>query len=169
MVFDLPTVARVIHVIAAGIWMGGAFLMAFILGPSLRAAGPAAGPFMMTVIRRGGLSPFFMSVGGVTIVVGLYLYGEYGYGSAPFGDAVASLITVGALIALIAYIHGLFVMMPNERKIKRLVRSMKPGPPSADEAAQFQAYGMKQGKNSALAALLITLTFVLMTASRLFV
>lgn len=168
MAFDLPTLARTIHIITAALWMGGAFFMAFILGPSMRAAGPAAGPLMMTVLRRGGLAWYFLSMGGTAIVAGLYLYMEYGYAPDPFGTAASTVLTVGVVTALLAYGHGLGAMLPSERKIKRLVRSMKPGPPSADEAAQFQAFGMKQGKHSAISAAMITLTFVLMVSSRLF-
>jgi uncharacterized membrane protein len=169
MAFDVPTFVRTIHIIAATLWVGGAVLMAFVLGPSLRAAGPAAGPFMMTVLRRGGLSPYFLSLGGIVILAGGYLYGEYGYGEDPFGTGGRMVITIGALSAVLAYIHGLAILMPNERKMKALVRSMAPGtPPTAAQVTEMQERGQKQGVQSALSALLLLLSLILMTISRLF-
>ena len=170
MAFDPPTIARTVHVLAATLWVGGAVLMAFVLGPSLRIAGPAAGPFMMTVLRRGGLSPYFLSLGGVTILAGGYVYGDFGYGEDPFGSGSNAVITIGAIVALVAYIHGLAILMPNERKMKKLVRSMSPGaPPTAAQAAEMQQRAKKQGMQSALSALLLVFALIMMVLVRPFV
>jgi uncharacterized membrane protein len=169
MAFDLPTFARFIHVVSASLWAGGAFLMAFILGPSFRAAGPAAGPVMLTILRRGGLSPYFASIGGLTILSGLYIYYAFGYTSSPFGGPGATVLTLGIVAGVVAYGLALFVLMPIERKSRAIARGLVPGaPPSPEQAAELQALGMKQGKGSAVTAAILILALLLMTGQRLF-
>ena len=48
------TLLRVLHIVGGAFWVGTAVFIAAFLGPSLRAAGPAAGPIMsyLTQVRR---------------------------------------------------------------------------------------------------------------------
>jgi uncharacterized membrane protein len=169
MAFETVAFVRALHVIFAALWVGGGFFASFILGPNLRAAGPAAGPFMATVVRRGGFSWFFALTGLVTIATGGFLYGELGYAAAPFGDGARASVTVGAILAVLALVEGAAVLGPNERRMKKLVQSMPAqGPPSAEQAAEMQRLGMKQGKASARSTVLITLALLAMTLRVLF-
>lgn len=165
---DLPTLARSLHVIAASLWVGGSVLMAFVLGPALKAMGPAAGGFVLTLMRRGGLSPYFMSLGGVALVLGFYVYWALDYHTMGFSTGAAALVNLGALAAILAYGHALFALMPNERRMKAIARAIAPGsPPAPDQIAKLQTMGEKQGKNSVVSAILASLAFLLMTFSRL--
>jgi uncharacterized membrane protein len=166
---DLISAVRALHVVAATLWVGGAFFMAFILGPSIVKAGPAAGPFLATVMRRGGLSPFFLSAGSVAVLAGGYVYGELlqGHGGGPFASTYTTLLTLGVLAGVLALLLGFTVLLPNELRIKALVREMpEKGPPAREQAARMQALGAKQGKMSAVGALLLTLGLLFMVLSK---
>jgi uncharacterized membrane protein len=166
---DWALAVRALHITAAALWVGSVFFMAFILGPSLAKAGPAAGPFMMTVLRRGGLSPFFITVALVTVLAGGYTYSKLGYAEHPFGDASSSVLSVGAILAVVALLDGIIVLMPNEAKMKRLVRSLPTqGPPPPEAVATLQKLGQKQGKGSAVSGALLVVALLCMTLHPLF-
>jgi len=164
---DLGLVLRALHIVAAVLWFGGAAFMAFVLGPSMAKAGPAAGPFMAVVLRRGGFSPFFMTTGAITLLAGGYAYGKMDLTGGPFGTTQATLLTVGAIIAVLVYLDGLFMLMPNERRMKRLVLSMPAkGPPPAETLASLQKMGEKQGKTSALSTAVLGIALLCMVLAR---
>jgi len=167
--FDVTSLLRALHIVAAALWVGAGFFLAFVLGPSLAKAGPAAGPFMSVVMRRGGLSPFFAITGTVTILAGGAVYKDIvldGHGG-PFADGYATAMTIGAVLAILALLDGIFALMPNERRIKAAFREMPAnGPPPAELVARIQALGMKQGKGSAVSAGLLTLALLCMTFAK---
>lgn len=164
---DLALALRALHIVAAVLWFGGAAFMAFVLGPSLAKAGPAAGPFMSVVLRRGGIAPYFMATGAITLLAGGYAYSKMGFASDPFGSTQATLLTVGAIIAVLVYIEGLVVLVPNERRMKRLVKSLpanKPPPPEA--VATLQKLGERQGKMSAIGTAVLAISLLCMALAR---
>src|SRR5262249_61896572 len=64
---------RAAHVLLATIWVGSVALTTFFLMPALEEAGPSAGPVMGALMRRK-LPVFMSSIGGTTVLTGLYLY-----------------------------------------------------------------------------------------------
>jgi hypothetical protein len=118
---------------------------------------------MSAIMRRGGLSPFFMIVAFVTVLAGGYTYWKAGYSAAPFATAGNSMVTIGMVLGVLALLDGLFILVPNERKIKALVLSMPEGkPPAPEQMAKMQELGAKQGKGSAISAGLLTIALLLM-------
>lgn len=156
---------RALHILSSALWAGSAVFLAFVLGPSLRKAGAAAGPFMAVVLRRGGFSGYFLTLGVVAVLSGGYLYGK-GVGKAAFDGAGNTVLTVGVILAILALLDGFIVLMPNERRMKAIVRSMPQGPPPPETASRMQALGEKQGKASAAGAALILAALVCMVLSR---
>jgi len=169
MAFELVPFVRSLHVISAALWAGGAFFAAFVLGPHLAAAGPAAGAFMSVVVRRGGFTWFFAAFGLLTIVTGGYVYSEYGYASDPFGSVSRASVTVGAILALLAFLHGAAAMGPGQARMKKFVLTLPAGgPPTAAQTAELQRMGKKQGRAAAVSAGLIVLALLTMTLRVLF-
>lgn len=164
---ELLQVVRALHILFATLWFGAAAYHVSIIGSTLMQAGPAAGGFLSTLARRGGIGKYFAVNGGLAIVFGGWLFGSmHKAGSIRFGDAHGILLTVGAGLALVAYIHGMVVNMPTERKWIALSNSIK-GPPSPEQGQQLAAYGMKLGKAGVLSTILIGLAMLSMLASRL--
>jgi len=77
-------------------------------------------------------------------------------------------INLGAVSALAALVVGGAINMPTERKMRAIVLSLK-GPPTAAQAQEMQALGMKMGKGGVLAVTFISLAFLLMLMQRVFV
>jgi hypothetical protein len=67
---------RAVHVLLAATWVGSvAFMVLFVL-PAFKQTGPAAGPMMGAIARRG-LNGFMGALGGLTVLTGLYLYWRF--------------------------------------------------------------------------------------------
>jgi hypothetical protein len=67
---------RALHVLLAALWLGSVALMVFFIMPAVKESGPAAGPVMGAIARRG-LNGFFGALGGTTVLTGLYLYWRF--------------------------------------------------------------------------------------------
>lgn len=65
-------VLRTLHILPGVLWVGGALLMAWLIEPQLRAAGPAVqGPAMRAIGKQLNLA--LTAAAGVTILMGLVL------------------------------------------------------------------------------------------------
>lgn len=157
------------HVLFGALWFGGAAFQVLIIGQALRQAGPAASGFMSALARRGGIGKYFAITGGLTL-----LFGAIRYGQLMGDEAIETFsgrglwLTLGAIVAVLGYLHGAFVNMPTERKWIALATSLK-GAPTKAQAEQLQAYGMKLGKAGVLSFAMIALAMLLMLLSRVFV
>lgn len=165
---DLYGVLRFVHVVAAAAWFGGSLLAATRLVPVMRAAGPAGGPFVLTLVRKGGMSPFFATAGLVTVLAGLYVYVAGGWMEAPFADASRGMLTVGVALGLLAFGHAMATSLPTERRMRAIVSGVE-GQPSSEQVQKLAALGAKNGRNATIVAVLVGLTFVLMTGRHLVV
>jgi hypothetical protein len=149
--------------------MGAAFFVAFILGPNLKAAGPAAGGFMSVVLRRGGFGNFFVILGALTLLTGAYVYYGLGYTSGPFDTPQGTLLTLGAGVAILNYGHSLATLVPNETKMKKLVNELPPNqPPTPEFGAKFGELAAYQGKHAAVSGAALLLAVILMAIGRAF-
>src|SRR5262245_8461707 len=73
---------RATHVLLAALWVGTAVFTTFYLMPALQESGPAAGPVMGALMRRK-IHAFIASIGGTTVLTGLYLYYRFTGGFDP--------------------------------------------------------------------------------------
>ena len=157
------------HVLFASLWFGAGVYQVAVIGKGLRAAGPAGGGFVVALMRNGGIGRFFAVSGVLTILFGAALYGQL-----MADDAIETFsgrglwLTLGALVAVLAFLHGLFANMPTERKLIALCRSIE-GHPTKEQGAQLQAYGMKLGKLGVAGVAMVGTAMLLMLLSRVFV
>ncbi len=166
--FDWVDAVILVHVIAAVAWAGGAFFVAAVVGPAMMKAGPNAGGFLTAAARNGGFSRFFMAAGVVTIVAGGILYSKFEIHKDPWGQVVPGnlWLTLGAILAVLAFLDGLFVIMPKDKEMGKILTSLK-GPPTPQQSARIQELGMKIGKMSAISTVLVLLALVGMMLRRL--
>jgi hypothetical protein len=108
-------VLRLVHVVPAMLWLGGAVLGGFFLQPAAAALGPAGQSFMEYLIERRRMGVFFPIVATLTILGGAALYWvdsgglQLGWITSPTGVA----FTIGGLAALIAFVGGLILIGPS--------------------------------------------------------
>lgn len=168
MAFEVVSFVRGMHVIFASLWVGAAVFMAFVLGPHM--ASPAGGAFMRGLLGRGGsIAWFFPATGILTILTGAYVYNEMGYAADPFGGGARASVTIGAILALLALVHGAASLGPAQKRMKRIIDTIPANaPPTPEQAAELQRLGMKQGKGGAASAALIFVALLAMSLRVLF-
>ena len=132
---------RVAHVLLAAVWLGATAFVTIFLMPSLQDAGPAAGPVMGAIMRRN-LHVFMASLGGTTVVTGLYLYYRFtgGFDPALSGTRAAMVFGIGGVSGIIALVIGGAVVARNAKKMAALGASlgtMPEGPGRTTAAAEM--------------------------------
>jgi len=100
-------VLRAVHVLLAAVWVGSTAFMVFFVMPALKDTGPAAGP-MMGAIARKGLNAFMAVLGGLTVLSGFYLYWRLTGGFDPALSAThgAMVFGTGGIAGLISLVIG---------------------------------------------------------------
>jgi len=116
---------RVLHVLAAALWLGSVAFVAFVLMPAMERSGPA-GDRIMGAMHRGGLGPYFGSISGVTVLSGLYLYWRFTAGFDPSisGSLGGIAFGTGGALGLIAGILGGSVVGRSATKAATLGESL---------------------------------------------
>ena len=156
-----------LHVLFASLWFGGAAYQVIMIGGTLRQAGPAAGGFMKTLADRGGIGKYFAITGGLAILFGAALYGQEKVYDITF-EGRGLWITLGAAVAVLAYLHGMVVNMPTERRWLAFMKELK-GPPTKEQQERLMEFGMKLGKAGAISFLMLAVSMLLMLMSRVLV
>src|SRR5262249_9745828 len=112
---------RAAHVLLATIWVGSVALTTFFLMPALEEAGPSAGPVMGALMRRK-LPVFMSSIGGTTVLTGLYLYFRFTRGLDPALSAstAGKVFGTGGVAGIAALIIGGAVVSRNAKKMSAM-------------------------------------------------
>lgn len=155
-------VFRVLHIAAGVAWAGSVFLFVVLIQPSAAAIGPAAGPFMMELLGRRKLVSWLLSLAGVTVIAGLFMYGRDSGGADGFGAFVSSpfglSLTIGAVAAIAAFLLGLFGTRPAAGRLLELSSQAASGGPPPP--ALLQEIGAVQARLKRLAQVSLVLIAV---------
>ncbi len=122
-------IARMVHVVAAMIWFGGAIVSAFFLDPTAKALGPAGQSFMDHLINRRRLGIMFPVVAALTVGSGAIIYWRDSAGldvawiASPTGIA----FTVGGLAGLAAFAGGAVLIGPSVTDQAAVARELAAG------------------------------------------
>jgi uncharacterized membrane protein len=150
----LMILLRFSHVFFGAIWVGMMAFQAFFLGPALNDVGPDGGKVMQAMMRRK--APVYIPIFAlVTLISGFWLFARMSGGGpglmrTPMGMAFG----LGGVVALLAFLIGIFVMRPAMMKSVRLAESRDPA--AAAEIQRLRARGMVLG-NVVTVMLLFTL------------
>jgi uncharacterized membrane protein len=165
-------VFRIVHVLAGAIWFGALTLLVFFIQPSGASLGPAGGPFVQELMARRRLPSFILSMGGLTVVAGLFLYWKDWHDYGSFSDWVSSdsglVLTVGAVAAIAALMIGGAVVKPTlDRALALGAELMRGGgPPPEDRAAELRALQMRARTFARIVFALLTIAILTMAAAR---
>lgn len=168
MEFDSYGLLLLGHVLFASLWFGAGVYQVAVIGRALMAAGPAAGGFVVALMKNGGIGRFFALSGILTILFGGALYGNLmGDEAIETFSGRGLFLTLGAVVAVAAFIHGMVVNMPTERKLIALAKGLK-GAPTKEQAAEMGMLGQKLGKAGRHGVALVGTSMLLMLLSRVF-
>lgn len=163
-------VLRLLHIVFGALWIGIAVFVPFILMPSLMESGPAAGPVMGSLQRRG-LPKVISAFAGISILAGFLLFWKISGGLRTefMGSHMGIALSTGALAALVAYGIGTSVVRPAMTRAGELSQGMASLTSDAERAAQvttitaLRARGAAGGK---VVAYLLLLALAAMAAAR---
>jgi uncharacterized membrane protein len=164
------TLLRIIHIFGAVTWIGGAIFMASVLGPTVRAAGPEGGRFMMRMASFGQLSRVLTIASISTVTAGLLLYYYFSGGlqATWISSAHGITLTVGGIVGILALLHGIFVSGRSAAKMKLVADQIlaTQGPPAPELLKEAQMLGAKLGRGAMQTATIGSIALLLMAAAQ---
>ena len=164
-------VFRVLHIMAAVAWGGAVYLFVVYVQPSAAAIAPAGAPLIRHLLGPRRMVEGILTLAGITIVAGAFLYWHDWRAAGSFGDWVGSSyglwLTIGAIAAILAAAIGATVTRPNVRRMLALGDQVArgggtPTPEQGREMAAIQARLKAAGRTSL--ALLAVAAFAMSTA-----
>ena len=147
---SLIIVFRLLHIVAAALWVGTAVFVQFILVPAIEEAGPGAA-MVMPVLARRGLMTFLPLLALTTTLSGLGLFWKVGGGEFGhfMGTPTGISLSVGATAALLAFLEGITVVRPRMMRAGAILESLASLP--AEERAEQLAIATKLRRTGASA------------------
>ncbi|MEO8423622.1 MAG: hypothetical protein ABI595_06870 [Actinomycetota bacterium] len=165
-------VFRFFHIVAGVLWVGSAFLFSAFLGPSVAEVGPSAGPLLTVIVKKRKLPTVIKALSGITVLAGwilwlrdLDLYGGLGdWVSSSFG----LVLTIGAVLATVAFVIGMVGIAPNVERLVDLGGEIAAGgaPPTPEQAAEMQTTAAKLESASKVDLVLLLLAVTAMATAR---
>lgn len=160
---------RLVHILAGTLWVGIAAFNPFFLMPALQEAGPEAGKVMI-VLQRRGLMTLLPVLALFNIVSGLGLLWLVSGRSPDFFTSPAGhTLSMGAALALVAFVIGIAVTRPAMLRAGTTMQSLSPATP-ADERARMmdevQRLRSRGARSAQVVAVLLLLAAALMAVWR---
>ena len=165
-------VFRFFHIVAGALWIGSTFLFSVFLGPSVAEVGPSAGPLLTAMVKKRKLPKVVKALSGVTVLAGwiLWLRDLSLYGS--LGDWLGShfgfVLTIGAILATVAFVIGMVGIAPNVERLVDLGGEIAAGgaPPTPEQGAEMARTASALEKASKVDLVLLLLAVTAMATAR---
>jgi hypothetical protein len=161
---------RLIHILFGVFWACTAIFNAIFLLPAVRSLGPAGGPVMQEIAGKRKLPVYFFISGILTVLsgFGLYWHDSAGFTNGFMRSAGGMTFGIGAVLALVAVLLGVFVVTPAAIRAGKLGAEMAAGgrTPTPEQAAEMQRLQATLGKMAVVAAGLLTLTTIAKAVAR---
>ena len=164
------TLLRLIHIFSAVTWIGGAIFMASVIVPTVQAAGPEGGRFMMRMASFGRLSRVLNVSAILTTLAGLLLYyptaGQFN--SQWLRSAHGITLTLGAITGIVTFLHGFLVTGRASTRMTVVANEIfaKQGPPAPEQLKEAQMLGAKLASGAMLTAAMGSIALLLMAAAQ---
>ena len=163
-------VLRAMHILGGIFWTGASLVLYGFVVPSASATRPESGRFMQHLAGPSGLTTWMQIASWATVIGGLALFSPV---TGQFDGAIMRsprgiALSVGALLALGAFLEGLLLVGPTARRIGAVGRELMASgkPPTPEQAQQLQAAQVKLQRSGARGAVLLGLAALLMAIAR---
>lgn len=158
---------RVLHIFTGVFWAGATIYLAYFVAPAVKALGPDGGKFMQQLARTNRL-PVMMSLSALlNVLCGVLLLWELsnGFQGTWMASAHGMILSVGGVLAIIAFLEGLLVTRPAANMINKIGHNIaqSASAPTAEQSQQLMALRNKIFKANNLAALLLVAAVILMS------
>jgi hypothetical protein len=163
-------VLRLLHILGGVFWVGGAVVAAGFLLPTVRALGPAGGPFMAHLTQRLKFPLWMMGGSTLTVLSGIALYwrDSSGFSSEWMHSPAGRTFAIGGALALVTLILGMAIASPSAKRMGAISAAVQAagGPPSAEQAAELAGLQRRLYVASLGSAGLLLLATAAMAAAR---
>jgi uncharacterized membrane protein len=132
---------RLLHIISAVLWAGGAALFFFYVEPTINKLGPDAEKFVDEVINKRKAPIYFAVISTFAVIGGIGLYYRDAGGVQLWTSPTGTVFTIGATAGLLAWIGGNVLITPAVMKVGAIGAEMKAagGPPTAELIGRMHA------------------------------
>lgn len=161
-------ILRLLHITCGVFWGGAAIYLAVFVAPAVKALGPEGGKFMQQLARTNKL-PIVMNITStITILAGVLLIWklsggfQYDWMVTPHG----LILNVGALLAIIAYFEGQFIIRPTVLRISKLSQQIGSGQPTSEQAQRLIIYRKRILSAYNIVAILLGTSVIAMSLCR---
>ncbi len=165
----IVTLLRLLHIFGAVAWTGGGIFLISVVLPTVKDAGPDGVKFMQWVGRTGRLTRLFTLASSTTFLSGLILYPLLNYpGAMADGSLPAITLTIGAVIGLLAFLHGIFGAGAVARKMAALAKEIasRNGPPTPEHIQLGQSLAASSSRQATVSVTLGALALLFMAAAQ---
>jgi uncharacterized membrane protein len=161
---------RLLHIIAAVIWAGGAFLFFFYLEPAIFKLGPDAEKFVDEVVNKRKIPVYFAVASTITVIGGILLYIHDAGGLQLWTSPNGIGFTIGAIAGILAWAIGASLIPKGLQHLGAIGAEIRAagGPPSGEMLGRMHAAQESLHRVSLADAGLIAVAVVFMSASRYF-
>lgn len=159
---------RVLHVVLAGAWFGAAVFILLYLLPIITQAGSAGGPIVTALVRRG-VPAYMASIGGLTVVTGIYLFWRFTGGFDPVVSAsrAGMAFSIGALSGVIALAIGGSMIGGSVKKMAALGAKAAALPEGPERAAHMSSINALRERAAMAGKIVVFLLFISMATMAL--
>lgn len=161
---------RLIHIAGGVFWAGTMLFAAVFLEPSVREAGPDGAKVMLGLMRRKYMVVMPI-VAALTILAGVGLLEQVSGGFHPdwMSSPTGITLSLGAAIAILAFLIGIFFVRPAAMRLAVLMPQMMQSPEGqAREALMAEAQGLRTRlrRGGRVVAALLGVTTIAMAVAR---
>jgi uncharacterized membrane protein len=162
-------VLRLVHVVAAIVWGGGALIMEFFIGRSIAGTGESGQKFAQHLMNTVKMHKFMIAAAASTVVAGglLYWHDSNGLSSAWMHSNAGIGFGIGSFFGLIAFIFGAIFGASNAKLAQ--VGAQIQGKPSDEQMIQIQAIQKRIKTVSPIHVYSMLIAMIFMATARYFV
>jgi uncharacterized membrane protein len=161
---------RLLHVVSATLWVGGALVVAGFVAPAIRAAGPAGGPVMRQLTEVQRLPYVLAGAGVIAILSGAYLVWVLASGSLLnwIQTGPGRIYSLGAACAFVAAVVGLGINIPTANNLGALAASLRNAgeAPATAQTDLLRRLSVRLARGTRVAAVLLMLATSAMATAR---
>jgi hypothetical protein len=166
-------VFRFFHITAGVLWVGSSFLFVGFIGPSAAEVGPSAGPLLSAAVKKRKVAKVITGLAATTVAAGWILWlrdlSDRGWSlSSWLGHPFGLVITIGAVLATIAFFEGFLGVGRNVERIVDLGDTIAAsgGPPTPEQQSMIARIGGELERHGKIDLVLVLLAVAAMATAR---
>jgi hypothetical protein len=152
---------RVIHIVAAGLWVGIGFAAAVMIIPAQQIAGTAGITFTRALYGQTPYGRIFAILGGATVLAGLLLYATGSH--THFSNLGNAVLGIGAVAGFAAAGHGGAAVGKQSEQYHQAALAVEG---DAKNETLMQEVGAKLKRSAMTSLIMMLVALVLMSSAR---